>query len=542
MSDTARNSGKHLVLDTGTVLDALLPVASSDPSTRQLLRVARDSGVQVWVAALAFPEIQAAAVQRLEQRDGLALSKARVEVRERLAELLERVDVLSGFGFELKAAYADGGDFEDAQFAVAAATLPNAHTCFVTRNKMPERCNDLESRTAAEALIWLQEEEPAFTGSIPFVDLAAQQTRLRPALEQAIEHVLRHGRYILGPEVAELEEKLADYTGARYCITCANGTDALQIAQMALGIGPGDEVITPGFGYIAAAETIALLGATAVFVDIDPVTCNLDPTTLEAAITPRTKAIIPISLYGQPADMDEISAIAGKRGIPVIEDAAQSFGATYKSRKSGNLSTVATTSFFPSKPLGCYGDGGAIFTSDEELATAARQIARHGQDKRYNHIRTGMNSRLDTLQAAVLLGKLKSFDDEIICRQDIAEEYTRQIQSVGCGEFRGTTPQIRKDRSSAWALYTIQSPDRDEFQDRLAKAGIPFAVHYPKPLHRQPLFTTRCCSTFDLPFAEAAANRVLSLPIAPEVSRLKQRRVVRALFPDQDDRAVWSQE
>jgi len=538
VSDTVPGSGKHLVLDTGTVLDALLPIPSSDSSAEQLLGAARNSGAQVWVAALAVPEIQATAIRRLEQRDGSAGPEAREEVRERLAGFLESVDVLTGFGFELKAAYAGGGDFEDAQFAVAAATLPGARTCFVTSNTRHGQRKDLEVRTPQEALDWLQSEDPALNEPIPFVDLAAQQARLRPALEQGFERVLRHGRYILGPEVAELEEKLAEYTGARYCITCANGTDALQVAQMALGIGPGDEVITPGFGYIAAAETVALLGAEPVFVDIDPATCNLDPGTLEAAITPRTKAIIPISLYGQPADMDEINAIAGRHGIPVIEDAAQSFGATYKSKKSCNLSTLATTSFFPSKPLGCYGDGGAIFTSDENLATAARQIARHGQGKRYRHIRTGMNSRLDTLQAAVLLEKLKTLDDEIIHRRNIADEYTRHFQYADRGVLRATTPEIQRDRTSAWALYTIQSPVRDELQERLANAGIPFAVHYPMPLYRQPLFATCCGSTFDLPFAEAAAKQVLSLPIAPELSRLKQQRVVRALFPDQDYEAA----
>ena len=231
---------------------------------------------------------------------------------------------------------------------------------------------------------------------IEFIDLKAQQARIKEQIDAGIQKVLAHGQYILGPEVAELEERLAAFTGSKYCITCANGTDALQIAQMALGIGPGDEVITPGFTYIATAETVALLGAKPVYVDIDPLTYNLDPALLDAAITPRTKAIIPVSLYGQCADMDAINEIAAKHGIPVIEDAAQSFGATYKGRRSCNLSTIACTSFFPSKPLGCYGDGGAIFTNDDELAKVMRQTARHGQYRRYHHIRVGVNSRLDT--------------------------------------------------------------------------------------------------------------------------------------------------
>lgn len=246
-----------------------------------------------------------------------------------------------------------------------------------------------------------------------FCDLKSQYQRLKAEIDAGIQCVLDHGQYILGPEVAELEEKLSSFTGAKYCISVANGTDALQIAQMALGIGPGDEVITPGFTYIATAETVALLGAKPVYVDIDPRTYNLDPALLEAAITPRTKAIIPVSLYGQCADMDAINAIAARHGIPVIEDAAQSFGATYKGRKSCNLSTLACASFFPSKPLGCYGDGGAIFTNDDELAKVIRQIARHGQDRRYHHIRVGVNSRLDTMQAAILLPKLAIFEEEV---------------------------------------------------------------------------------------------------------------------------------
>ena len=265
---------------------------------------------------------------------------------------------------------------------------------------------------------------------IEFIDLKTQQARIKSQIDAAIQRVLAHGQYILGPEVAELEEKLAAYTGAKHCITVANGTDALQIAQMALGIGPGDEVVMPGFTYIATAETVALLGAKPVYVDIDPRTYNLDSALLEAAITSRTKAIVPVSLYGQCADFDAINAIAAKYRIPVIEDAAQSFGATYKSRKSCNLSTIACTSFFPSKPLGCYGDGGAIFTNDDELAKVMRQIARHGQDRRYHHVRVGVNSRMDTLQAAILLPKLTLLEEEIQCRQKVADWYGELFLSL----------------------------------------------------------------------------------------------------------------
>ncbi|MEN8391565.1 DegT/DnrJ/EryC1/StrS family aminotransferase [Acinetobacter indicus] len=358
---------------------------------------------------------------------------------------------------------------------------------------------------------------------IEFIDLKAQQARLKDKIEAGIQNVLTHGQYILGPEVKELEEKLAAYVGAKYCITCANGTDALQIAQMAFGIGPGDEVITPGFTYIATAETVAILGATPVYVDVNPKTYNLDVEQLEAAITPRTKAIIPVSLYGQCADFDAINAIAAKYNIPVIEDAAQSFGATYKGRKSCNLTTVACTSFFPSKPLGCYGDGGAIFTNDDELAKVIRQIARHGQDRRYHHIRVGMNSRLDTLQAAILLPKLEILDEEMQARQRVAETYTKLFNEAGVN----TTPCIETHNQSAWAQYTIQVENRDDVQAKLKEQGIPTAVHYPIPLNKQPAVAN---ANVSLPVGDAIAERVMSLPMHPYLTAEAQEKIVAALL------------
>lgn len=355
-----------------------------------------------------------------------------------------------------------------------------------------------------------------------FIDLKTQYARLKAEIDAGIQGVLDHGQYILGPEVAELEEKLATYTGAKYCITCANGTDALQIAQMALGIGVGDEVITPGFTYIATAETVALLGAKPVYVDVDPKTYNLDVTKLEAAITPKTKAIIPVSLYGQCADFDAINSIAQKYNIPVIEDAAQSFGATYKGRKSCNLSTIACTSFFPSKPLGCYGDGGAIFTNDEELAKVIRQIARHGQDRRYHHIRVGVNSRLDTLQAAILLPKLAVLDEEIRARQKVADTYTRLFNEISIS----TTPFIESHNQCAWAQYTIQVENRAEVQAKLQAQGIPTAVHYPIPLNKQPAVADR---TVVLPVGDAIAERVMSLPMHPYLEQEEQVEIIQSL-------------
>lgn len=340
---------------------------------------------------------------------------------------------------------------------------------------------------------------------IEFIDLRAQQARIKDKIDAGIARVLAHGNYILGPEVAELEDKLAGYTGAKYCISVANGTDALQIALMALGVGPGDEVITPGFTYIATAEAAAVLGAKPVYVDIDPRTYNLNPTLLDAAITPRTKAIIPVSLYGQCADYDAINTIAAKHGITVIEDGAQSFGATYKGRKSCNLTAIATTSFFPTKPLGCYGDGGAIFTSDDGMAKVMRQIARHGQEKRYHHIRVGVNSRLDTLQAAVLLAKLEILDEERAERLRVAEEYGRLL---GAADI--VLPFIEPHNTSAWAQYTVRLKNRAGIQQVLGDAGIPTAVHYPMPLNRQPAVED---SEALLPHGDLASEQVISLPM-----------------------------
>jgi UDP-2-acetamido-2-deoxy-ribo-hexuluronate aminotransferase len=355
-----------------------------------------------------------------------------------------------------------------------------------------------------------------------FVDLQAQRTRISDDIDSGIRRVLDHGRFILGPEVGELEMRLADYVGVRHCITCANGTDALQIAQMALSVGPGDEVITPGFSYIATAETIALLGAKPVYVDIDPHTFNMDPSTVESAITQRTKAIIPVSLFGQCADFDAINAVAAANSIPVIEDAAQSFGATYKDRPSCNLSHIACTSFFPSKPLGCYGDGGAVFTNDDDLAQVIRQIARHGQDRRYHHVRIGLNSRLDTVQAAILLVKLQILDDEIRMRNAVAARYDKLFE----GSDGVSTQRIEPGNASAYAQYTLIIDNRDLVQARLKDFGIPTAVHYPVPLNRQPAVADDAAR---LPIGDRVADRVLSLPMHPYLGEEDQDAIAASL-------------
>jgi len=356
---------------------------------------------------------------------------------------------------------------------------------------------------------------------IPFIDLAAQQARIKDRIDAGIAGVLAHGQYILGPEVAELEDRLATYTGADHCISCANGTDALQTALMALGVGPGDEVITPGFSYYRHRRNRGAAGAKVAYVDIDPASYNIDPALIEAAITPRTKTIISVLLYGQCADFDAINAIAARHGLPVIEDGAQSFGASYKGRKSGNLTTIGCTSFFPSKPLGCYGDGGAIFASDPDLAKTIRQIARHGQDRRYHHIRVGMNSRLDTLQAAILLSKLDILDDEIAARQRVADSYDAALRPLGIG-----TPEIAQHIVSAWAQHTIRVDNRDQLQTALKAAGVPTAVHYPVPLNRQPAVAD---ADAHLPHGDRATEEVMSLPMHPYMTAEAQAQVVVAL-------------
>jgi len=343
---------------------------------------------------------------------------------------------------------------------------------------------------------------------VNFIDLHAQQKRIKEKIDANIAKVLAHGKYIQGPEVKELESALINFSGAKNCISCGNGTDAIQIALMALGIGQGDEVITPGFTYVATAETVVLIGAKPVFVEIDSRTYNLDPRKLEASITDKTKAIIGVSLFGQCADFDTINAIAEKYDIPVIEDAAQSFGATYKGNKSCNMTHIATTSFFPSKPLGGYGDGGAIFTNHNELALKIRQISVHGQDKKYHHIHTGVNSRLDTLQAAILLPKLEILSDEIEKRQNVASQYTHKLSEVGIE----STPYIQNENKSAWAQYTIRVKDRNSVQEKLKEVGIPTMVYYPIPLNKQPAFQD---FSMDLPIGDTAAEEVMSLPFHP---------------------------
>lgn len=370
---------------------------------------------------------------------------------------------------------------------------------------------------------------------IDFIDLKAQQQLIYPALMKRIEQVISHGKYIMGPEIKELEDRLAQYVGVKHAITCSSGTDALLMPLIAYGVGPRDAIFTTPFTFIATAEVIQLLGATPVFVDIDPQTFNIDPGALAEAIAnlgknPKTadlrpRGIIPVDLFGQPADYDQINALAQQHGMFVLEDAAQSFGATYKGKRAGALAEVAATSFFPAKPLGCYGDGGAIFTDNDELAATLRSIRVHGQGThKYDNVRIGLNGRLDTLQAAILLEKLAIFDREVELRQEAAQRYSQALHSVL------EVPFVRPDCTSVWAQYSVMSEDRSRLQKNLKDAEIPSAVYYPLPLHLQGAFAHLGYQAGDFPLSERASQHIFSLPMHPYLNEADQGRIISAIL------------
>ena len=345
--------------------------------------------------------------------------------------------------------------------------------------------------------------------NIDFANLGLAYQEHKEAIDKAMAEVVNTSSFIMGPAVNELENKLSDFIGAKHSISCSSGTDALLLAMMAMDIQPGDEIITTPFTFIATAETIAFLKAKPVFVDIEETTYNIDPSKIEAAITHKTKAIVPVSLYGQTADMEEINAISKKHNLLVIEDAAQSFGATYKGKQSCNVSDMACTSFFPAKPLGCFGDGGAVFTNNDVLAEKMKSLRLHGQTKRYYHRYVGMGGRLDTLQAAVLNAKLDHYDHDVLRRQKVANAYTKSLNK------HVTTPTIKNDRTSVWAQYSIRVKQRDRIQQELKSMGIPTAVHYPMPLHLQECFKYLGGKQGDFPIAEIVSNEIMSLPMNP---------------------------
>tara|TARA_B110000008_G_scaffold209493_1_gene208287 strand:+ start:172 stop:1275 length:1104 start_codon:yes stop_codon:yes gene_type:complete len=354
-----------------------------------------------------------------------------------------------------------------------------------------------------------------------FIDLDYQQNKIRGEIDEAIKKVLDHKLFIMGPEVSQLEERLSKFVGVKHCISVSNGTDALLIAMMSLGIKAGDEVITTPFTFVSTSEAIVMLGARPVYVDIDPETYNIDPTKIERAITNKTKLILPVSLYGQCSEMEQINQIASKFGLPVVEDAAQSFGATYNNIRSCALSSFGCTSFFPSKPLGCYGDGGALFTNSDDLALIAKEVRSHGQEKRYHHTRIGVNGRLDTIQAAILLVKMNIFEDEITFRKEIGERYSKLFNE--CCPDDIITPFIGSKNESVYGQYTIQVSDRDYLMSSLKSFNIPTSVHYPLGINKQPAFAT---NEFDLKISDSISKRVVSLPMHPYLKENDQEEVV----------------
>ena len=359
-----------------------------------------------------------------------------------------------------------------------------------------------------------------------FIDLKSQQVRIREDIEARIQKVLDHGQYILGPEIKEMEEMLASYVGVKHCVGASSGTDTLLIALLALGIGPGDEVITVPYTWISTAEMIALAGAKPVFVDIEESTMNMNASLLESAITDKTKAIMPVGIYGQTSDMKDICGIAERHGsIPIIEDAAQSFGATHHDKKSCALSEIGSTSFFPSKPLGCYGDGGALFTDDDEIAEIMRQIRVHGQMKKHHHPRLGINGRLDSIQAAIVMAKMAIFDEEILKRQAVAEAYNARLDRDDI-----TLPEVAPHNTSVYAQYTILCEDRDSVQIALKKAEIPAVPYYAVPLHLQPVFNDLGHAKGDFPVTELVSDRCLSLPMNPYLTEEEIDRVCQAVL------------
>jgi UDP-2-acetamido-2-deoxy-ribo-hexuluronate aminotransferase len=513
----ARFKAMDLLIDVNIVLDVCANRMPFAPISAAALQHCKDQGAKLWLYAGSVQTMEFNMVRevirkaegqdtQINKRQCAALARRALKV---FAQDKHWLASLAGEGNVF-----DSQDPEDEQLVRALSRFATGSIKLLTRDgKLCERYPQ-HTITPQQYLQSLQQSAP-----LSFIDLAGQQDNLRPQLERNIHRVLHHGQYIMGPEVAELEGKLARYTGAQHCITVASGTEALLIALMALDVKPGDEIITTPFTFVATAEVIALLGATPVFVDIEPDTCNIDASKIEVAITPRTRAIMPVSLYGQPADMDEINAIAARHGLTVIEDAAQSFGAEYKGHKSCNLSTIGCTSFFPSKPLGCYGDGGAIFTSDDKLAKAMREIRVHGQERRYVHTRIGVGGRMDTLQCAVVLGKLERFEWEVEQRLRIGARYNEL--------FAGKVPTVtqRPDRTSVFAQYTVFVENREQVQEKLKTAGVPTAVHYPIPLNRQSAYQALSRISNNVSSSDAMAGRVMSLPMSADLSQHEQDQI-----------------
>lgn len=546
-----------LLLDVDVVLDLCTPRPEWYQEAREAVARCREHGGRVWLYAGSVQTMDYALRQALMDR-AEALGQ---ELSRRAAAQMSR-SILHEFARDKHwlAALADEGDVfasddpEDEQLIRAMDRFGEGKIWLITRDERLKAKTPL-ARTPMEYL-----EMDALPAPTDFIDLRTQQDGIRPRMEKRIHQVLHHGRYIMGPEIEELETRLAEYVGVKHAIGCANGTDALLMALISQGAGPGDAIFTTPFTFIATAEVISLLGATPVFVDIEPGTFNLDPAKLEAAVqavkkndhaihplpTPgsgrstrsplmqlRPKGVIPVDLFGLPADYDRINAIAQSHDLFAIEDAAQSFGAEYNGRRCCSLTDIACTSFFPAKPLGCYGDGGMCFTDDDEAARVLRSIRVHGMgEDKYENIRIGINGRLDALQAAILLAKLRTFPEEVRLRQEVAERYGSALRRSPAGAAAFTLQHIPSGYTSVWAQYSILARDNDyrtTIQKVLKKAGIPTAIYYPKPLHMQQAFASLGYKKGDFPVSESHAERIFSIPMHPYLNESEQERITEAL-------------
>ncbi|WP_319559835.1 DegT/DnrJ/EryC1/StrS family aminotransferase [Marispirochaeta sp.] len=508
-----------ILFDVNIVVDLC---ARREPFYSQALQVeefCRAHGMRVRLYTGSVQTIHfvlAAALADHDKNSGVEMQRRGFYLRE-ARQLLEvySSDILWQAALSEDGQVFDNEDPEDAQLIKAVDRLGKDAVLLTRDEGLLNRCT--KAVTPSDFL--LRSTETDKQPAIAFCDLAAQLDTFRPQMEKAILDVVESTAYIKGPALDRLETELSDYLdGSVESICCSSGTDALLIALMALDVHPGDEVIIPDFTFIATGEVVSFLGAVPVFCDVDPVTYNLDPSRIEALISDKTIGIIPVSIFGQCADMDAINTIADRHGLWVMEDAAQSFGAEYKGRKSCTMSKVATTSFFPAKPLGCYGDGGAIFTADTELAGKMRTILNHGQERRYHHSMIGLNGRMDTLQAAVVSVKLRNFDRELELRNKVAQEYTRKLSELT------ETPRVLEHNTSVWAQYTLVHKRRDHIRSALSNAGIPTAVHYPVPLHKQQAFAY-LKRPVDCPVTEKLSEQVFSLPMhpflkEPEISRI----------------------
>lgn len=467
-------------------------------SIKALDSLINDDKINVYISSSSIDNLEFTKAQELKREFGFA---SKIVLENFLKDVLNKFKIAKTPSYlEL-----DYQDIEDSQ-VISSAKAINAKV--ITRDKgMLERYPDITLTPSAFIL------HPS-TFNIDFANLQKQYFMYQSELEQEMDKVLNNASYIMGDAVTKLENSLEEFTGAKYAISCSNGTDALLLAMMALDIKPGDEIITTPFTFIATAETIAFLGATPVFVDIDEKTYNIDPSKIEAAITSKTKAIMPVSLYGQPANMDTIQAIATTHNLKIIIDGAQSFGSTYDGKRDSNLGDISTTSFFPAKPLGCFGDGGAVFTNDDELATKMKSLRVHGQSKRYHHKYIGMGGRLDTLQAAVLNVKLKHYPKDLALRDEVASKYTKAMQN----KTNLILPFVDEKSTSAWAQYSVRVKNRDAVQSSLKEKGIPTAVHYPMPLHLQECFAYLGYQKGDFPISEIVSQEIMSLPMNPYVS------------------------